>query len=125
MWGGATTRSELQQSISLLHELNEVPEMPTENPIDAKIDLSHRLSLLREKEITSNLAFLSATSEDKSDAMGVCIEEHSTGEGITVRIASNSRDLLAVTAGLERVGKILEQAAKRGKKKLKTNLKAN
>lgn len=114
MWGGATTRSQLQKSISSLRRLNEVPEVPIENLVAPKIDPTRRLSISREKEIASNLAFLSATSDDSLKVMAVCVEEHSNGEGITIRIASNTRDLSAVTAGFRMVGEVLKQAARRG-----------
>jgi hypothetical protein len=47
--------------------------------------------------------------------MAVCIEEHLNGEGLTIRIASNTGDLLAVTTGFILLIKTLEQAARRGR----------
>ncbi|OBT73219.1 hypothetical protein VF21_08713 [Pseudogymnoascus sp. 05NY08] len=119
MWGGATTRSQLRQSIDSLYTQYEVPESPTKNPINSKTaseligDQSRRLNFSQEKDIASNLAFLSATSDDSCKIMAVCVEEHSNGEGITIRIASNSGDLSVVKAGFIKVGEILEQAARR------------
>ncbi|KAF3481539.1 uncharacterized protein GIQ15_04298 [Arthroderma uncinatum] len=113
MWGGTTTRSRLRQTISSLWHVNEVPETPRENFVTSTTDVKHRLSFSREKEIVSNLAFLSAVSDDNLRVMAVCIEEYSNGEGITIRIASNTGDLSEVTAGFKKLGKILMQAARR------------
>jgi len=114
MWGGATTRQQLQQSITLLHVLNEVPELPKENNPVSNGDATRRLSISRENEIASNLAFLSAISDSHQRVMAVCIEESRNGNGITIRVASNKGDLSVVTKGFELLGKSLERAARRG-----------
>ena len=118
MWGGATTRSQLQKAIGSLQATNPVPAMPMETPVEKLAvpgrDPTHRLSIVREKEIASNLAFLAATSENRSKVMAVCVEEDSSGEGMTIRIASNTGDLADVTAGFKSVGEVLEKAARRG-----------
>lgn len=111
MWGSTITRSRLQKTISSLHAVNNVPETPTENPVP-KIYPTRRLSFLLEKEIAKILAFLSVTSDDKRKVLAVCVEEHINGEGITIRIASNTGELLAVTAGFRKIGEILEQIAR-------------
>ena len=64
LWGGATTRQQLQQTMSRLQTLNEVPELPKENILVSGMDSTRRLSISRENEIASNLAFLSATSDN-------------------------------------------------------------
>lgn len=71
MWGGATTRQQLQQTINRLQTANEVPELPKENILVSGIDSTSRLNISRENEITSNLAFLSATSDDSLKVMAV------------------------------------------------------
>lgn len=114
MWGGSTTRSQLRKSIDSLYRRHKVPEAPTKNTINPETDQTRSLTFSQEKDIASNLAFLSATSDDSRKIMAVCVEEHSSGEGITIRIASNSGDLSAVKAGFIKVGEILEQAARRG-----------
>ncbi|OBT65024.1 hypothetical protein VE03_05212 [Pseudogymnoascus sp. 23342-1-I1] len=114
MWGGTTTRSRLQQSITSLHKANNVPEAPTENPVPM-IHSTRHLSFSLEKEIAKSLAFISVTSDDNRKVMAVCVEEHIDGDGITIRIASNTGDLSAVTAGFRRIGKILEQVAREPK----------
>ena len=75
------------------------PEMPKENALHSGIHTTRRMSISREKEIASNLAFLSATSDDCLKMMAVCVEEHRNGEGTTIRITSNTGDLSEVTNG--------------------------
>jgi hypothetical protein len=116
MWGGVTTRQQLQQSITLLQVLNEVPELPRENNPVSEGETTHRLSISRESEIASNLAFLSAISDNHQRIMAICIEESRNGNGITIRLASNMGDLSDVTHGFERLAKSLEQAARRGER---------
>lgn len=113
MWGSAVTRQQLRQTISRLRTLNEIPEMPKENSLYSGIDATHHMSISREKEIVSNLEFLSATSDDCLKVMAVCFEEHRNGEGTTIRIASNTGDLSEVTNGFMMLAKVLEQAARR------------
>jgi len=81
--------------------LNEVPEMPKENTLHSWIDATSRMSISREMEIASNLAFLSATSDDCLKAMAVCVEENRNGEGTTIRIALNTGDLSEVANGIQ------------------------
>jgi hypothetical protein len=114
MWGGATTRPQLQESIRRLWRLSEVPQAPEENClVDDRLS-QRRLSVSREQEIASNLAFLSATTDDSLRVMTVCVEERPDGRGSTIRIASNTGDLTAVTSGMRRLSNVLELAARRG-----------
>jgi hypothetical protein len=115
MWGSAVTQQQLRQSISRLRKLNEVPELPKENVLALDINSTCRLSIERENEIASNLAFLSAISDDNRKVMAVCVEEHPNGEGTTIRIASNSGDLSEVTNGFKMLATILEKTARRGR----------
>jgi hypothetical protein len=114
LWGSQITRAQLQQSISNLRQLDELPEIPRENLVNPEIDSARQLSVVREKEIACNLAFLSATSDDSLNVMAVCVEEHCNGRGITIRVASNTGDLSVVTAGFVRLARALEHAASRG-----------
>jgi hypothetical protein len=92
LWGSKITRSQLQQSISNLQQLDKLPEIPRENLVNLDIDPTHQLSVVQEREIASNLAFLSATSDDSLKVMAICVEEHRNGKGITIRVASNMGD---------------------------------
>ena len=97
MWGGAITRLQLQQTISRLQKLDQLPKVPSENLAVPKVDQTQRLSISQEKEIMSNLAFLSATSDESLKVMAVCVKEHYNGDGITIWIVLNAGDLSAVT----------------------------
>jgi hypothetical protein len=114
LWGSKITRSQLQQSISNLRQLDELPKIPRENLVNLDIDPTRQLSVVREREIASNLAFLSATSDDSLKVMAICVEEHRNGKGITIRVASNTGDLLAVIRGFVKLARVLEYAARRG-----------
>jgi hypothetical protein len=114
LWGSKVTRAQLQQSISNLRQLDELPEIPRENLVNPEIDSTRQLSVVREREIACNLAFLSATSNDSLNVMAICVEEHCNGRGITIRVASNTGDLSAVTVGFIRLARALEHAASRG-----------
>jgi hypothetical protein len=104
----------LQQSISNLQQLDKLPEIPRENLVNLDIDPTRQLSVVREREIASNLAFLSATSDDSLKVMAICVKEHRNRKGITIRVASNTGDLSAVTRGFVKLARVLEYTARRG-----------
>jgi hypothetical protein len=114
MWGASISHQQLRKSIDRLRSLNEVVEPPKENETVPQIGSAHRISVEREREIASSLAFLSATSDDNLNVMAVCIEEHPDGKGCTIRIASNSGEVSEAMDGFKELAKILEQAARRG-----------
>ncbi len=96
MWGGAITRLQLQQTISRLRKLDKLLEGLRENLAVPEGDQIRRLSISREKEITSNLVFLLATTDKSLKVIAVCVKEYYNSEGITIRIVLNTRDLSAV-----------------------------
>ena len=102
------------EDITLLWVLNEVPETPLKNNPPSILNSRRQLSVEREKEITENLAFLSATTEDSKRVTAVCIEEHTQEAGLTIRVASNAGNISEIEEGLKRIAKILEEAAARG-----------
>ena len=114
LWGSDITREQLRQFIIHLRQLNEFPEVPRENLINPEIDPTRQLTVVREREIACNLAFLSAISDDNLKVMAVCVEERCDGRRIIIRIASNTGGLSEVTAGFVRLAKVLEHAAQRG-----------
>jgi hypothetical protein len=114
MWKSGISRFQLSQNIQRLQARSKVPEMPTENEISLRPGLPRHLTIERESEIASNLAFLSATTDDPLKVMAVCVEEDDDGEGMTIRIASNTGDLSKIVDGFKALGEILEQAARRG-----------
>ncbi|PMD34751.1 hypothetical protein L207DRAFT_496619 [Hyaloscypha variabilis F] len=118
IWGGSITRRDLLRSITLFQSLTRVPEPPNYDVPALEIESTYRLSISREKKITSNLAFLAATSDDNLNVMAVCVEEHPTKAGITIRVAANSGELSEVVSGFEKVARILEESAMRGSSEL-------
>jgi hypothetical protein len=69
---------------------------------------------VQEKEIASNLAFLSATLDDSLKVIAICVKEHCNRKGITIQVALNTRDLLAVTKGFVKLAKVLKYATQQG-----------
>jgi len=114
IWGGSTTRQDLLRSITLFQTLTKVPEPPKHDLPEPEVESAYRLSVSREKKITSNLAFLAATSDDNLNIMAVCVEEHPNKAGITVRVASNSGEVSALVTGFTKIARILEDSARRG-----------
>jgi hypothetical protein len=114
MWGGEITRQQILQSICLFQTLNQVPEPPKDHLLSTENDPKYCLSALREKEVASNMAFLSSISDNPLRVMAVCIEEHDNKEGITIRMASNTGDLSLVVNGFNKMAQVLEQAARQG-----------
>jgi hypothetical protein len=51
------------------------------NLVNPEIDSTRQLSVVREREIACNLAFISATSDDRFNVMAVCVEEHCNARG--------------------------------------------
>lgn len=86
--------------------------MLSENLAVPEVDQTRYLSISREKEIASNLAFLLATSDESLKVMAICVKERCNGEGITIRIVLNTGDLSAVIREFITLAKILEQATR-------------
>ena len=109
-----TSRTRLMENITLLKTLNEIIELPRENTAHEDDDSSRQLSIDREKTIADLLSFLSATHDDNSKIMAVCIEESPGHKHLTIRIASNTGDCAYVRDGLNEMARILERAHSRG-----------
>lgn len=115
MWGSQINPQQLQQAIDCLHRLNKVPGPATKDfTVSVNDSTQYSLPLSREIEIASNLAFLSATTDNSLRVMAVCVEERSSGSGMTIRVASNTGDLIEITKEFRKLAGILEQAARRG-----------
>lgn len=114
MWDSTITRAQLKASISRLQKLDKVPEEPRENELRPATSSARCLSIERENEIVSNIAFLSAMSDSHLEVMAVCLEEDRDERGATIRLASNTRDLAAMTSGFEVLARTLETATTRG-----------
>jgi hypothetical protein len=68
---------------------------------------------MQEKEITCNLVFLSATSDNSLNIMAICIEEYYNRRGIIIRVALNTGDLLVVIVGFIRLARVLKHIISR------------
>ncbi|KAK2812897.1 hypothetical protein FQN50_000918 [Emmonsiellopsis sp. PD_5] len=106
----------LVQNIKLFRVLNEVPAQPVTNDPPVVEEGDRTLPLRREIEIADNLAFLSAYTDDKNRVMGVCIEEDTKNETLTIRLASNSGPLGDLEKGFNELARTLEICALRKSK---------
>jgi len=75
----------------------------------------HYLSILQEKEIASNLAFLLATSDKSLKVIAICVKEYYNRKGIIIQIVLNTGNLLAIMQEFVTLAKILKQATRRGR----------
>lgn len=115
-WGNVP-RQHLMETIVILWTLNEVPGGHKVNEaaqVPAESSGTRQLTFDREKSVVEILAFLSGTSDDPAKVMAVCVEENLAGDGLTVRLASNSGNCGDIVLGFERIAKILEQSSRRG-----------
>lgn len=113
-------RTHLLQKIILLQLLNQTPEKPSETNLsewkaqEAK-NTERVFDLQREKELAESFAFLAATTDDPKKVVAACVEEGEEKGCVTVRLEMNHGNLDRVVAGFERMGKNLEEVARRGK----------
>ena len=114
LWRGVSQR-QLIENITLLWTLNEIPERPSETQLSNGSLPDRSLTILQEKELVDNLAFLSSTKDTHLKIMAVCVEERDDHEGLTIRLASNTGDITDVQQGFKKVARVLEEAATRGK----------
>ena len=96
MWGGAITRLQLQQTISRLRKLDELPKVPSENLAVPEVDQTHHLSISREKEIASNLVLLLITLNKNLKIIIIYIKKYYNKKEIIIRKILNNRDLLII-----------------------------
>jgi hypothetical protein len=76
------------------------------------------LTIEQEREITSNLAFLSSRSKNSKRVVAIGIEEDHDGQGMFIRMAVNGgdKDISHTEEGLVQISRILEQVSRRGKR---------
>jgi hypothetical protein len=104
------------EAITLLYMLNECPEIPKDHQQSETLSVLssiYQLPFQREKQIVENLAFLSATTNDSTRVMAVCLEEARDHRSCTIRLTSNNGDVDEVVLGFKLMAKILERAASR------------
>lgn len=109
----------LTENINLLRLISEEPGTPTENHLR---DIEQRqeeaptrqLTIERERDLADNLAFLSCHVNNPHAVPAICVEEHPGGEGLTIRMASNTGDMRPVKDGFKRIAILLERVATQG-----------
>ena len=93
------SQQRIKENIALLLWLGAEPGEPKMNPWpqhlthDDPTATSRKLQLQQEIDLVDNFAFLLATTDDPEKVVAVCLEEHSNGAGVIIRIADNSGDV--------------------------------
>lgn len=112
---GQKVQKRLVENITLLRTLCEIPGHPKENKIDGGYDKGRQLPRDRERQLVDSFAFISASTDDMSRVMAVCIEEDPDKQGMTLQLASNTGDLSHVVRGFNGIARSLEQATWRSR----------
>jgi len=117
MWGSSITREQLLQKLSLLAMLESVRDVPKEHILVSRPDRGSSITLDQEREIASNLVFLSSRSKNSKRVIAIGIEEDRDGQGMVIRMAVNGddKDIPHLQEGLKQISTILEQVSRRGK----------
>jgi len=108
------SRKTLMESVTLQWMLKKIVEDPKENVLPEDQKSWRQLPIELERTVTDLLAFLSATHDDKSNIMALCIEEARDHTHTMIRIASNSGDCAYARNGLDEMARILEKAHSQG-----------
>lgn len=104
-------RCRAAQNAVFLACLNELPIPPCEIEVAADGECS-ALALHREKQLADGFAFISSMKYDPNRVTAVCLEANQNGEGIVVRIASNTGSLDRVVKELQTIADIMMQASR-------------
>jgi hypothetical protein len=117
MWGSTITREHLLQKLCLLAMLESVRDVPKEHILVSRPDRGSSITLDQEREIASNLAFLSSRSKNSKRVIAIGIEVDPDGQGMVIRMAVNGddKDIPHLQEGLKHISTILEQVSRRGK----------
>ena len=118
MWGGNINREQLLQKISLLAMLGPVRDHPKEHILVPcpRPNAGSSLNIDQEREIVSNLAFLSSRSKNSKMVVAIGIEEDHDGQGMVIRMAINGdQDVSHLQDGLIQISRMLEQISRLGK----------
>ena len=106
--------TQISRNAVSLRSLDPIPGVSKHYELPPENNSSQFMSIERERDIVSNLAFLAATTDDPLRVSAVCLEERPDNQGIVIRIASNNGDLLEVREGFRRIAGALECAASQG-----------
>jgi hypothetical protein len=117
MWGSSIDRERLLQRLSLLAMLESARDSPKEHVLVSRSDRESSITVDQEREVASNLAFLSSRSKNSKRVVAIGIEEDPDGQGMVIRMAVNGgdKDIPHLEDGLKQVSTILEQVSRRGK----------
>jgi hypothetical protein len=115
MWGSNVSHEQLLQKISLLAMLGPIREEPKGHCLVSREDKAYSLTVEQEREIITNLAFLSYRRKDSQNVTAICIKEDGDGQGLVVRLAVNGGAIAHVEEGLRRICEMLERASQRSK----------
>jgi hypothetical protein len=107
-------RRNLMESITLQWIIREIVEDQKENVLPEDPKSWRQLPMELERTVADILAFLSATHDDASKIMAVCIEEAHDHTHTTIRIASNSGDCVYARHAVDEMARILEKAHSQG-----------
>jgi hypothetical protein len=107
-------RRNLMESITLQWIIRKIVEDPKENVLPEDQKSWRQLPIELERTVADILAFLSATHDDISNIMAVCIEEAHDHTHSTIRIASNSGDCAYARNAVDEIARILEKAHSQG-----------
>ncbi|KAF8853841.1 hypothetical protein BDZ45DRAFT_677402 [Acephala macrosclerotiorum] len=115
MWNSSVTREHLLQKINLLAILESVRDHPKQHVLISPPGWRSSLTIEQEREIVSNLAFLSSRSKNSKRVVAIGIEEDHDGQGMVIRMAVNGgdQDIPYAEEGLKQISRILEQASRR------------
>ena len=119
MWNSTVAREPLLQKISLLAILESVRDHPKQHMLISPPGWRSSLTIEQEREVVSNLAFLSSHSKNSKRVVAIGLEEDHDGRGLVIRMAINGgdKDVPYTEEGLKQISRILEQASRRGKAK--------
>lgn len=109
-----TSHKSLMKAITLLYMLNECLESSKDNQQSTTLSVLssiYQLSFQREKQIVKNLTFLSATSNDSSKIMTICLEKARDRRSCTIRLISNNDNIDEIMLEFKRMTKLLKQEA--------------
>ena len=114
VWGSGITKESLLQKIVLLTMIGRTPEPSQRHPLVYSPGDPRTLTIDQEAEIAGNLAFLGRRSLESHNVAAIGIEEDGDGQGMVVRVTVNGTMLSSVVAGLNKICRILESAARCG-----------
>jgi hypothetical protein len=112
----STSHKSLMQIIALLYMCNQFLESSKDNQLSQSLSILsvlYQLSFQREKKIVNNLTFLSATRNDSSKVITICLEKARDRDNCTIRLTFNTDDLDEIVYEFNLMTRILKRTASR------------